>query len=142
MKKVFLTLMALLFIYSCGGGGGSGGSPPQNLPKITDVIICNEDWFAQYSFDIGEYANFIVYAEDPDLNMETLYVNLYLSESSIPYFGPVIYFLPDQSDVETSYYNSDPIEIIWPSGEYRLEFEIEDAKGNESNIFKVIIYVN
>lgn len=142
MKKFILISILFLFINGCGGGG-DGGGPAQTAPKIIDVTIYDENWNIEYSFNIGELANFEVDASDPDLDMETLLVTQYYpSDSQDIYLGPVIFSLPSQSSAEMTYWNIDPIEIIGPAGGWRIEFQIEDSLGHESNIFKVFVSVN
>ena len=142
MKRLLLISILFLFVGGCGGGG-DGGSPPQTTPKIIDVAIYDEYWNVEYSFTIGEFANFSVDASDPDLDMKSLLVTQYYpSDSQNIYYGPSLLSLPSQSSVEMTYWNIDPIEIIGPAGSWRIEFEIEDSLGHESNIFKVFVSVN
>lgn len=142
MRKILLISMLFLFINGCGGGG-DGGSPPQSAPKITGVTIYDEYWLPEYSFTIGEFANFRVYASDPDLDMETLLVTEYYpSDSQDIHSGPSILLLPSQSSAEMTYCNIDPLEVTEPIGSYRLEFQTEDSLGHESNVFKVFVSVN
>lgn len=134
-------------IIATGGGGGGGGSaPPPDLgtaPEITAVILYDSNWVETLSFNIGEYANFKVYATDPDKDMESLYVTQYHPhDSNTPYYGPDLMSLPSVSAVDVYYYNITPIEITGPSGTWRVEFQIEDSKGNESNIWKLYAVVN
>ena len=142
MKRLLLISILFLFVGGCGRGG-DGGSPPQTAPKIIDVAIYDEYWIEEYSFNIGEFANFSVYASDPDLDMKSLLVTQYYpSDSQNIYYGPSLLSLPSQSSVEMTYWNIDPIEIIGPAGGWRIEFEIEDSLGHESKVFKVFVSVN
>ena len=139
--------LGLMTIVATGGGGGGGGSaPPPDLgtaPEITEVILYDSNWVETLSFDIGEYANFKVHATDPDEDMESLYVTQYHPhDSNTPYYGPDLMSLPSVSAVDVYYYNIAPIEVAGPSGTWRVEFQIEDSKGNESNIWKVYSIVN
>jgi hypothetical protein len=129
-----------------GGGGGGGSAPPPDLgtaPEIWAVEIYDVNWVVTLSFDIGEYGNFIVCATDPDKDMVSLYVTQYHPhDSNTPYYGPDLMSLPSQPGVDVYYYNIDPIEVTGPSGTWRIEFQIEDSKSNESNIWKLYGVVN
>jgi len=129
-------------IIATGGGGGGGGSaPPPDLgtaPEIWTVEIYDSNWVETYSFDIGEYFNYKVYATDPDKDMLSLYATQYHPhDSNTPYYGPDLIPLPSQPGVDVVIYNIAPIEVTGPSGTWRVEFQIEDSKGNESNVWKV-----
>jgi hypothetical protein len=138
--------LGLITIVATGGGGGGGGapsSPPGTAPTITNVVIYDVYWIPSLSFDIGDYANFEVYATDPDLDMTTLFITQYHpADSNIPYYGPDTMSLPSVSTADTYFYTIDPIEVTGPAGSWRIEFQIEDSKGNDSNVFKVYVSVH
>ncbi|MCK4820537.1 hypothetical protein KA005_32530, partial [bacterium] len=124
-----------------GGGGGGGGappSPPETAPTISDVNFYDAYENETYSFTIGEDANFRVYATDPDLDMISCEISQYHPhDSATPYYGPDTMSLPSQSHTDMVYYSIDPIEVTGPAGSWRIEFQIIDTKGNESNIWRV-----
>ena len=121
-----------------GGGGGAPPSPPETAPTISDVNFYDAYENETYSFTIGEDANFRVYATDPDLDMISCEISQYHPhDSATPYYGPDTMSLPSQSHTDMVYYSIDPIEVTGPAGSWRIEFQIIDAKGNESNIWKV-----
>lgn len=144
MKKL-LVLLSILLSLGCGGSSSSTPAPAQTAPKITNVVFYNADdlYTPTYTFEIGDYVYFDVYATDPDLDMKTLYVTEYYPfDSTTIYTGPVPFSLASQSTSDTIYMNLIAIEVIGPAGSYREEFQIEDAKSNESNIFTVYILVH
>ncbi|MBW1690828.1 MAG: hypothetical protein JRF35_01890 [Deltaproteobacteria bacterium] len=145
ISLVALFLLSLLGIVGSNGGGGDGGgetgsttSNNGTAPTINNVELYDVDWNLKYSFTIGDDANFAVYATDSDKDMDCCYITQYYPlDSSIPYYGPDIMYLPSQSEVDMVYWNVNPIEVTGPAGNWRIEFQIEDANGNESDIFKV-----
>jgi hypothetical protein len=140
---ISLFSMGLIAIIGSGGGGGGGGGTNGTAPKITDANIYDSNWIETYSFTIGEDANFAIYASDPDLDIESCEISEYYpADSTTPYNGPVSMALPSQSQTDVFYYNIDPLEVTGPAGSWRIEFQIIDAKGNQSNIFKVYVSVN
>ncbi len=144
MKKLFLISMLFLFI-GCGGGGdgGGGGSPPQTAPRINNVEIYDEFWNLDYSFIIGEYANFRVWATDPDLDMTTLLITTYYPfDAASPYRGPNPIALPSQAEPDLVYFTIDALETSGPAGNWRTEFQIEDSHGNDSNIFMLYLVIH
>ncbi len=122
---------------SDGGGGGGGGEDLGTAPKINNVVLYDANWIATASFTIGDYGNFAVYVTDPDLDMINCYITQYYPhDSTTPYHGPDLMSLPSQSDVDMIYYSIDPSGVTGPAGSWRIEFQIEDSKGNESNVFR------
>ena len=106
-------------------------------------MLYDVNWIATASFTIGDYVNFEVYATDPDLDMVKLYITQYHpQDSTTPYLGPDLMSLPSQSAVDMIYYPIDPIEVTGPAGSWRIEFQIEDSKGNESNVFRIYASVH
>ena len=95
---------------------------------------------------------FAVYATDPDLDIANLLLTKYWPcNASVPYDGPHIIALSSQFAAEVMYSIIDPMlwnyAPIWfltgyPLGAWRIEFQIEDTQGNESNIFKVYVSVH
>lgn len=137
-----IVLGLISIVGSNGGGGGDSSSTGEvshdTAPIINSVELYDANWNLNYSFTIGDYANFAVYATDSDKDMECCYITQYYPlDSNTPYYGPDIMYLPSQSDVDMVYWNINPIEVTGPAGDWRIEFQIEDANGNESNIFKV-----
>lgn len=145
MKKL-LILLSVLFFISCGGGSSSTPAPALGTtPIITNVLFYNATDLTTpaTSFTIGDYVYFDVYATDPDLDMTTLYVTEYYPyDSTTIYTGPVPFSLSSQPASNTIYTNLTAIEVTGPAGSYREEFQIQDAKANDSNIFIVYLSVS
>ena len=142
MKKLLILLSILVFV-ACGSGGSSAPPvPTTTAPKITKVLFYNETDLTTptTSFETGDYVYIFIYATDPDLDMTTLYeTHYYPSDSTTIHTGPISSSLPSQSASEVVYYN---LYIMGSAGSWRTEFQIEDAKGNDSNIFKVYISIS
>ena len=131
-------------IIGCGGGGGDGDGLTGTAPTIDDVVLTDENFNPKSQFDIGDTANFIVKATDPNKNMEKLLIEQYFPNDSTgnPYYGPDVIALPSQSDITMTYYLIGRITVDGPDGNWRIEFQIEDSTGLESNVFKVFPVVN
>lgn len=144
MRKltIILTMLGLLFVIISGCNGGDGAAPLGTAPKINDAALYDIYWDETYSFAIGDWVNWAIWATDPDLDMTSLYVTQYHpSDSTTPYYGPDYIGLPSQSDADMIYYAVNPTQVIGPIGSWRIEFQVEDAKGNDSNIFKIYVSV-
>jgi len=135
-------VIALGLMTIIGTGGGGGGAPPPDLgtaPKINNVELLKwdgNDWVVTTTYNIGDTANFYVYASDPDLDLSTLTVSQYYPhDSSTPYYGPDSVSLGSQPTADLIVYLITPITVEGPAGNWRIEFQLADAKGNESNVF-------
>ncbi len=144
-----IAVLGLMTIVATGGGGGGGdGAPPppsETAPTLTNVELfnANDPGTVTFSFDIGDTANFNVSATDPDLDMTTLYFTEYFpSDSTTPYTGPTPIAMPSQSATDMVYTLIQPTEVTGPAGNWRLDFQIEDSNGNESNVFQVYIAIS
>jgi len=136
---VILSIGSLLL--NCNGSSGDGGF----APIITDVRLynANEPYTPTYSFDIGDEGNIEVDVTDQDSDITTLWSSEYFpSDSTTPYNGPIEFPLPSQSGVDMTYSFIDPLTIEGPAGNWRMEFQIEDAQGNKSNVFTVYCVVH
>ena len=133
MKKLFAIFIILLVISGCGGGDDPDD---RTAPIITNVVLTDIDGYTESTFRIGDTVNVAVYATDPDLDMETLFVTEYHSAwpSYHPYYGPDTILL-SQPTTNTVYYFS--VVVIGPVGNWRIEFQIDDYKGHSSNVFEV-----
>jgi Ca-activated chloride channel family protein len=143
MKK-FCIIVSLIMIIGCGGGDGDGDGQTGTAPTIDDVVLTDENFIPKSQFDIGDTVNFIVTATDPDKNMEKLLIEQYFPNDSTgnPYYGPDVIALPSQSDITMTYYLIGRITVDGPDGNWRIEFQIEDSTGLESNVSKVFAVVN
>jgi len=138
MKKSVLFLILLLisiFQTQCGSSHDNPGRSP--------TINCAYFWnfTNHYETDIlyletQSYAlNICCY--DPDLDAVSLYITAYdPTDPSVPVSGPDFFELTPQTSAQMTY----ATEQFIPEGEPRerkLELQIEDAKGNVSNIYRL-----
>ena len=143
MKK-FCIIVSLIMIIGCGGGGSGDGGSVGTAPTINNVVLTDENFIPKSQFDIGDTANILVQASDPDKNMKKLLIEQYFPNDSTgnPYYGPDVIALPSQSDITMTYHLIGRITVDGPAGNWRIEFQIEDSTGLESNLFKVFAVVN
>ncbi len=135
---LFLSI-AVIFI-ACGGGGGGGGGG--TAPVIDDAVLTDEYYNPTSVFNIGDIANVVIVATDPDLDMENLLVTQYHPDnSSTPYYGPDVAMLPSQSAPTMIYTFIGGVTIVGPAGTWRIEFQIEDYAGHTSSVFRVFSVV-
>jgi hypothetical protein len=86
---------------------------------------------------------FCVWVTDRDLDIKTLYMTQYYPfDATTPYYGPDSLPLPSQSIPEEVYCSLAPVEVEGPAGSWRIEFQVSDARGNDSNIFTVNVLVS
>jgi len=132
----------IVFVFGCGGGGDGG--PVGTAPVIENVFITDENFNLKYQFNIGDAYNFMVTATDPEKNMDEMAVEQYFPSNSTdnPYYGPTIFGLPSQSDNTMTYYLISSGTVTGPSGDWRIEFQISDSTGFESNVFTVYVVIN
>jgi hypothetical protein len=137
--KLFVSGLCIILIsHGCGGGGVTGGvgfiptistsdllnfNDPSN-PKITNKFTSGDN---KVGFDIE--------ADDGDLDMKTLLVTFYDitdPETPIQLADTIAINLPKQTAVDVTYSNIGPINISEPAGNYKVNLQIEDARGNKS----------
>jgi Ca-activated chloride channel family protein len=137
MKK-FCIIVSLIMIIGCGDPVG------KIPPTIDNVVLTDENFNPKSQFDIGDTANFIVTATDPDKNMEKLLIEQYFPNDSTgnPYYDPDVIALPSQSDNTMTYNLIGRLTVDGPAGNWRIELQIADSTGLESNVFKVFAEVN
>jgi len=139
MKKLLIAMLSILAIAACDNGGGGGGSDSQTAPKILDIRL--EDFafqsasHTQWSIDEFFYAKIIAY--DPDLDMQTYYVDIVtpnhitfqLSGSLSPVPAPIspLEYVSERTPVKE--FATDG------TGVYTVCWFIVDTKGNESEDF-------
>ena len=139
---VFIIAITLL----CSGcNGGNGGAPPGTAPKISDVGLY--DWNYPYdwtlTFTVGDQSGFCVWVRDPDLDIKTLWITQYWpAEATMPYYGPEPISLPSQSDPEEVLCSLTPMDVTGPAGSGRIDFQLSDARGNDSNIFTIYVVIS
>ena len=139
MKKL-LVLFFLLLLTACsegGGGGGRGdaGSPPE-ISSVRLAKLIDGQYVETLNLEIGDTASFSVIAVDPDLDMDTLYIDEYLSPDFKTPVNSVEIILSSQADPTTEYV-IETAEITGQVGSYLDCFLVVDSAGNESNEFCV-----
>jgi len=149
LEIIIAGLSLILIIYGCNSGhlttGGVGW-----IPIFTDIYMDNVDDpnnpYVATTFGIGVHVSFDMDAEDDDLNMKTLWVTEYLvtnETTTVVSYHPTSVALPGQDGQQiVSWTNIDPITISEPKGNYRFDFFIEDATGNESAVMSITFQVN
>ncbi len=116
------------------------GPPAENLgtaPVITDAYLVDywdwrSNWPKETVFSIYDDYEYIIHASDPDLDTKTLYITTFYPADSDESLREII------SDISTFYTGEwfiTGLRMTGPSGDYRVEFQIEDSKGNISNTF-------
>ena len=75
MKKL-LVLFFLLLLTACNEGGDDDydGSPPE-ISSVRLARLIDGQYVETSSFEIGDAANILVIAVDPDLDMDTMYID-------------------------------------------------------------------
>jgi hypothetical protein len=138
--------LGLITIVASGGGGGDGAAPssPGTPPTISDVKFYDSPEGSEtYLFTIDEDAYIELTATDPDSDMTALLITQYHpADADTPYYGPDSIALPAQSDTTMTYSNIAPIDVTGPAGTWRIEFQIVDSKGNESNVLAIVVSVD
>jgi hypothetical protein len=138
MKYIKLSIVGLCFILMTTGCNAGKGHPGVGfIPKITDAIMVDvKDSTSPSSFTSGDQVTLSVKAEDQDQNMKTLWITEYSSaDSKTPYDGPTLITLPKQNSEVITYSQIGPITLSGPTGNYRLDLQIEDTRGNKTDVF-------
>jgi hypothetical protein len=143
LEIIIAGLSLIIIFYGCDSGPLTTGAVGW-VPLIKNISMYNDNDptnpVETTTFETGDFASFKMNAEDDDLNMKNLWVTEYLVNNETTAFisGPTAVPLPGQNGQQTvSWSNIDPITISLPQGNYRLDFQIEDAVGNKSNVFSL-----
>jgi hypothetical protein len=138
MKYIKLSIVGLCVILMANGCNAGKGHPGVGfIPKIKDARMINVKDSAS-TYTAGDQVTFSVQAEDQDLNMKTLWVTEYHpTGSETPYDGPNSIILPKQSSESMTYSQLGPITLSGPTGDYKMDIQIEDASGNKTNVFSI-----
>lgn len=150
---ITLVVLSLSFSYvGCDGGGGGGGGAgggvdPGTAPTILSVKcfkIVDGVPIESLIFDTDDLFNWNITANDPDLDMDTLFLSTFLGpDYDTPYEPDIEMVLPSQLDPTMEYFFIEPIKLTEiEAGNWRLCIWIVDIAGNESNEFCVNIVVN
>lgn len=141
MKKIVLfSILLLIPIFQTHCGSSNNDQGLGTAPTITDAYFWNIGY--NHESDIlylgqGWLYRLHIHCYDPDLDMVSLYMTIYdPTDPSVPQSGPHFLQLSPQSLEEMIYIT----EGFEPEGEPRermLELQMEDAKGNVSNIYRL-----
>jgi hypothetical protein len=134
IKLLIVGLCVILMVNGCGGGlkdkPGIGF-----IPKITEAKMTNVNTSAS-SNKTGDQITFDVKAEDDDQNMKTLWITVFSVDNSVtPSSGPDPIALPAQTTQIMPYTGLGPYELTELPGNYSVNLQIEDTRGNKSDAF-------
>jgi len=134
--------LSIIFIFaiSCSGGGGGGGDDNSGTAPVIDSVtlfrIIDDVPIERLVFDIGDEINLNIFATDPDMDIDTLFVSQYLfPNTDIPYSPVLEFLLPSQIEPSIRYFLLSNTVIEGPAGDWRICFYVVDEAGNESNDF-------
>jgi len=115
-------------------------------PLITNVQsgkIINDRYVASSSLNVSNKITFRITIIDPDLDVKKLYIRcFYPSYSEQPNLELGPFDLPAQKTIQTNIHLKEPVEISGPSGDWRIEVQVEDEKNNLSNIYRLHVIMN
>ena len=143
-KLCLVTLILALSLFisiGCdnGGGGSSGSNNTGSKPEITDEDLFSwngSEWVLSHTFYIGSFADFNIYTHDDDMNLtECIIKQFYPMDATEPYYEPSPMLLPSQESADMSFYPVEIMDVDGPAGQWRIEFQLKDAKGNVSNVW-------
>ena len=144
--RILCAVVSILFLFACGGGGGGGGEDTYTTkPTITSVKLF-QFWtdeggvIEQSEFNIGDSFRVEIIANDPDLDMRTLYASEFLLPNIDTPYRTYDAILPPQDKTQMEYWTEWGT-IEGPSGNYKACFWIVDRAGNESNEFCINVVV-
>jgi hypothetical protein len=151
MKTVFsLPLLIIYIFFTLACNSSSGGSDANDagdvivgtVPEIKNAILyVNWDLISPTSdLPFGSLATVQVFMEDPDLDIVTLYITIYVVDDNdggkravAPgkvYEGPIVIdIVPEPWPYFSEVYN---FTVAYPPGNYLIGLQAEDENGNTS----------
>ncbi len=153
--KLYITLLFVILIsYGCGSRGGNGTGSVGWIPIINEVDMYNVNDptkpYVASTFGVGAHASFHIDAEFSDADSFTIDnnktmtyvrvtdVSLTTTETTTLVSGPTLVPLPGENGLQVvTFTNIDPITISPPKGNHRMDFQIEDSKGNFSDVISI-----
>jgi hypothetical protein len=133
---LFLMLLSFLFL-----GCGFSDDEDRGKAPIIELIVFYEDvpTSSGSNFSVGDTVNFHVRFRDPDLDVMTLHVVIYdVSDTDMVYDGPTVYELDADQQSENTI--SEEFDVAFQAGDYRVDFQLVDEKGNASMVERKKIY--
>jgi hypothetical protein len=149
-KNVIGYLFSAVFLCVCFAGcrsaehifSGETGTPPSILYVQSGKLIGSR-YLATSSFHVGDQANFKITIMDPDLDVQTLYIRGYYPKDALePFARYAPTELLSQEKERQSFVLEDPFTMPAPSGEWRVELQVEDTVGQRSNIYKLFVIIH
>ena len=146
MRNLFTILTILFIISGCGVADDPYDRTAPVIKKVVFYTPAGNDFNPEHkdTFNIDDKFDIIVYATDPDLDMETLYITeCYYSDLAKEWecSGPFPFALPEQVGVNRGYHFGYPFIMVGPAGSHTFEFQITDHEGHFSNIYEITIEV-
>ena len=150
-RYIFSTLLPIflvisIFLSGCGDGGSSDSSSNNGTPPTINTATFyrkdGDNWVATQEIFNGDEVWLAIELTDPEMDIEVLVIESYYpSDHNIPFLDPYENSLPSQpnvSDVWNEYVSN------WnrPTGDWREEIYVVDAKGNESNTWTIYFSVS
>lgn len=141
-SRIAIVLLLLAATIGCSNPFGDDDSNSGTAPEIAGVFFFRYDagtdeFVATYTFAIGQTAYIDVYASDPDLDMSEIIITQTHLPSGNGDSGTLP--LPSQSN-ENMVYFSDTV-VDGPAGQWRIDFVMNDAAGNQSATYSRTITV-
>jgi len=137
--SILLPLILCSFLFS-GCGISDEDEDRGKAPKITVVNYYEgASTISGSNFNVGDDISFEVRFEDPDSDATTLHVVIYdVSDTDIIFDGPTVYELDAEQQAENTM--SEKLDANFQAGDYRVDFQMVDEKGNASMIFRKKIF--
>ena len=154
LKFIIVILCFILFSYGCGSRGGNGTGGIGWFPQINEVDMYNvtdpKTPYVATTFGVDAKASFDIDAQFSDADSFNINNNktmtyvwvtdvfLITTETTTLVSGPTRVPLPGENGLQVvTFTNIDPITISPPTGNYRMDFQIEDSKGNFTPVTSV-----
>jgi major membrane immunogen (membrane-anchored lipoprotein) len=135
---LLLLVLCSMLVFGCGFSDDEDRGKP---PKITKVHFYSDaSPIPASNFNVGDTISFEVKFQDPDGDAFTLHVVIYdLGKPDEVFDGPTVYELNSEQQSENSV--SEILDAAFTAGEYRVDFQLVDEKGNLSLIFRKKLFV-
>ena len=152
-KSIFTVVIVALTLINCGGGGGgadsASGVVSDNQETVVDrgaVPIITDVEMLRYGQPLnvfvgnpGEQLVALISFDDPDLDIETLYIDMYYEGDNYSTVREqLIMDVPEADNAEfTNLFSNDPYIIQDNIGIWYVHFYVVDSAGNESEEYVI-----